>query len=525
MDNRGDDTLGGSRREPAPGAPVGGLRVVRGGVGDAASRQAGGVLDNTTVFPTPDRTPSARATPGQSKTCASKSSLPKCQSSERKRVERRASRWALRDAAQSITTRSRLLHCGRRATKKNPSIRLLTQDGGPRVAHYSNVQLCGLVFLCPVCGPRIRNERATELNEALARWITRHGAGSVALATLTLPHLRNEQLGTLLALVSDGFARLTQGKAWVTLREEFGLVGYVRAHDTTHGVNGWHPHLHIVFLSEKPLSVRAARRLRAKLFDQWCAAVVAVGHRPPNTRACSLEVARNARAVGRYVFQVVAGGDAHDRPIPVALEVTRGDLKTSRKTGQRTPWEILTGATAAVSRTTTSFSSVDRARKGQARDLALWHEWEEATKGVHSVQWSRGLRKLVALDVEKTDEEVVAIEIGGEVVYEFHNRDHWRAVVACPGARLRLLRAAERWGGAGVGRMVRCIAAWFAPVLAQEAAEDRAWRAQMRETVAIRGGYIWMPPRRRRSARRVRRAMHSVLGSELRAEIGRLLAA
>lgn len=517
MNDIGLCTHGGSRREPTPEVSAGGLWVVRRGVGDAASRQAGGVLDNTTDIPTPTR--QARATIRVDVSSSSGLEFPgrKCQSHDAKRVDCRASRWALRDGVQSITNNRRLVGCGRRATQHNPAIRLVAQDHGLSVAHYSNVQLCGLVHLCPVCSPRIRAERATEINEALARWNAARGNGSIALATLTLPHVWDEPLSALLSLVADGFARLTQGKAWKTLREEFGLAGYIRAHDITHGANGWHPHLHVVLLAEKPISDRAARRLRAALFDQWKAAVVAVGHRAPDRRACSVEVARNAAAVSGYVAQVVAGKNENGRPLGVAFEVARGDLKTSRNTGQRTMWEILGSAVARPTNGTT-------VSLAQRRDLALWREWEAASKGVHAIQWSRGLRALAGATDEKTDEEVVAIEIGGDIVYEFRDRNEWRAVVARQGARLRLLRAAERWQGKGVARLVQRIFAGFKPVLAQEALREYKWQTKGR-TVAVRGGYIWMPSQPVRSPLRMRQVIRALLPGHVRAELFEGLAA
>lgn len=506
-------THGGSRREPTPGVSVGGLRVVRGKIGAAASRQAGGVLDNTTDIPTPVRPAYALIKAGASISSASAHSRRKCQSQDTKRIDRRASRWALRDGVQSITNNRRLAGCGRRATQHNPAIRLVPQDHGSSIAHYSNVQLCGSVHLCPVCSPRIRAERAKEINEALARWNGAHGDGSVALATLTLPHVRDEPLSALLPLVADGFSRLTKGKAWKMLRQEFGLAGYIRAHDITHGANGWHPHLHIVLLSEKPISGRAAGRLRAAVFRQWKAAVLAVGHRAPDGRACSVEVARNATAVSGYVAQVVAGKNEEGRPAGVAFEVARGDLKTSRRTGQRTVWEILASAVARTVHTADATVPIS-----QRRDLTLWHEWESATRGIHAIQWSRGLRSLVGVADEKTDEEVVAIEVGGDVVYEFLDRNEWRAVVARKGARLRLLRAAERWQGRGVVRLVQCIFAGFRPVLAQEAAREYEWQTKGR-TTAMPGGYIWMPSPLVRSPRRVRRVIRGLLPDYVRAEL------
>lgn len=441
------ETLG---EKPASGLPVGGLRVSGRAQLETDARQGGGLLDNTTVLPILRGRKKGAVSVAVTLTYASAKQRKAVAQKEAKRTDRRAARWGLRDAAQAITTLPRMCGCGRFVGKgRLPQIRVAEGEYGP-VAHYGNLQLCGMVWTCPVCAPRIRAARATEINEALGRWISAHGEGSVIMATLTLPHLEHERLAPLLSLVADGFARMTQGKSWAALKRKYGITGYIRSHDLTHGGNGWHPHLHIAFTSEKPISKRAAAALRARLFRQWRGAIVSLGHRPPSPRACRLEVARNAEAVGQYITQVVAG----ERGLPVAMEVARGDLKTCRKDGQRTPWEILAGATAL--KPGLSAAALD----GVVNDLALWHEYEQATKGHHPIQWSRGLRALLSLGEEKTDEETTEEEVGGKVVYAFSKVEDWYAVLfrrTRPGrssARLRLLRAAERWGGRGVSRLM-----------------------------------------------------------------------
>ena len=141
-------------------------------------------------------------------------------------------------------------------------------------------------------------------------------------------------------------------------------------------------------------------------------------------------------AAARYFCQVVTGKE--DRPFPVALEVTRGDLKTSSHAGQRTPWQVLG----------------DIAKLGDCADLRLWHEWEQATQRVQAIRWSNGLRKAVGLGKEESDEEIVEAVVGGEVVYTFTELE-WRALCRKRGARARVLRLAEAGGEIAVRRFMQ----------------------------------------------------------------------
>jgi hypothetical protein len=82
--------------------------------------------------------------------------------------------------------------------------------------------------------------------------------------------------------------------------------------------------------------------------------------------------------------------------------MTRGDLKTSR-TYSRTPFQIL----------------ADYYQTGDTRDRDLWHEYGRVTRSLAAVRWSRGLRVVMlgaVTDAERTDEELAAEDVGGDLV-------------------------------------------------------------------------------------------------------------
>jgi hypothetical protein len=260
------------------------------------------------------------------------------------------------------------------------------------------------------------------------------------LLTLTMPHDFGEPLGVLIGMIGEAFTALFSARAWKDDKQDFRLAHWVKAHDITQGANGWHPHLHVVQFAEEPLKPEQLAALEERLYGRWVRVVTNRGSRPPSRRnGIRLEQARSREDTARYVCQVVAG-DA-DRPIPVALEVARGDLKTSSNSGQRTPWQVLG----------------DFADTGDCDDLAIWHEFERATTGVQAIRWSNGLRAAVALGEEATDEEVVQAVVGGEVVYTF-TMPEWRMLCRTRGARAKVLRFAEAGGELAVRRFMQELA-------------------------------------------------------------------
>lgn len=305
------------------------------------------------------------------------------------------------------------------------------------VAHFAHVMLCGLIWVCPVCGPKIRQQRAVDLDTACTRWMEEYGTGSVMLLTLTVPHDFGEPLGDLLKMVREAFTSLIAGRAWQDDKQEFGLLHWVRAHDVTVGKNGWHPHLHIVLLSNSALSPGQLDAVVDRLYRRWERVITNHGsRRPSRLHGIRLEQARSREEAARYVCQAVTGKE--ERPFPVALEVARGDLKTSSHAGHRTPWQVLGGI----------------AKQADFADLQLWREWEKATQRVQAIRWSNGLRKAVGLGKEESDKEIVEAVIDGEVVYTFTELE-WRVLCRKRGGRAEVLRLAETGGGIAVSRYMQ----------------------------------------------------------------------
>ncbi len=363
------------------------------------------------------------------------------------RQARRAARYELRDLLNELSSLPRVANCGRFrvSAEVDPELRRCRADDGRFVAHFAKLQLCGRIWACPVCGPRIRSIRANELDLACQRWMERYGTGSVLLLTLTLPHDFGQPLSNLLSTIRASFSSLVSGRRWQADKASFGIAHYARAHDLTVGPNGWHPHLHLVLLLRTVPDALAISRLRARLYRRWHDALARLGCRPPHpVHGVVLEQARSRRDATGYVCQVVTG--AQDRAVPIALEVARGDLKSSAHLGHRTPWQVLAAIPA----------------DGDGADLALLHEFEQATIGVQAIRFSRGLRKELELGEALTDEEIVALEVGGEVVHVFSPTE-WRAACSTRGARARILECAESGGPVAV-------AAFLANILSLRAA-------------------------------------------------------
>lgn len=348
---------------------------------------------------------------------------------------RRDQRYALREVLWQHSTIRRVTFCGRiaakgkRANPVTPEIRMA--DG---VAYYAGVARCGSVWACPVCSTHIRHERSMEVEAGMRRWLEE--GNQVLFLTLTMPHGLGDSCAELMETIKEGWRKLMgSGRPWRRDRDRFRIAHTFRSWDATHGENGWHPHLHAALFVEGQLPEEELAALRASLYHRWADGVEERGHRRPSEEhGVHLETARGATDLSRYLLKVT-GEESGSR---LALELTRGDLKSG---GGRTPFQILAGFRET----------------GDLADLRLFQEWEKATKGQHFTRWSRGAKDALAV-VEKSDEEIVEEEVGGETIY-VPTPEEWLAACRTRGAQSRMLRIAEEQGEPGVRHYLTGIAA------------------------------------------------------------------
>lgn len=337
----------------------------------------------------------------------------------RRRDAKRA-RYDLRGALWRVSTLDRCRDCGRVAVAPGGAVALrIGADGG---AGFAGVSTCGSVWACPVCAAKIAARRGDELAQVLT-WATEQGH-TVAMVTLTARHHAGMRLAPLWDAVGGAWRSLLTGRAWQATRDAYGVLGWARAVEVTHGDNGWHPHIHAVLVLRGSVSEDRVARLGEALWARW---ERALGRRGLTAlRAPGLDIRSSAAEVraGLAAYVVKA----------LAMEATAGHSKQGRR-GGRAPFQIL----------------ADLTRDGLADDAALWAEWEQSSRGRKQLTWSVGLRAMAGLAAEVSDEDVAAEDVGGDDVLILEPAA-WRAVRDEQGA---LLTAADRWGVAGARAWLR----------------------------------------------------------------------
>lgn len=329
--------------------------------------------------------------------------------------ERRAARAAARQVVWQESRLPRLRDCGRVSIAPEGRVGVrVTGSGCQRVAGFAGLATCGSVWACPVCSAQIMVRRREDVAQAVEA--VRARGWSIVMVTLTVQHHDHHTLTELWDAVSTGWSAVTSGAGWVGGKvradgthaigdkERYGIVGYIRAAEVTTGENGWHPHVHALIICDAPMSDDGAAALGYSMWKRWNRALQRKGYgskilyengqATAGLRATVIRGEDAGDVLGDYFTKAVynPGASAGD----IASEITLGGLTKDGRLKGRTPMQLL----ASIVET------------GDADDLDLWHEWETASKGRRALTWSRGLRDLLGLDAEQTDEEIAAEEIG-----------------------------------------------------------------------------------------------------------------
>lgn len=292
----------------------------------------------------------------------------------------RSAHWLLQEAVEAAGTTGtpvrpdRIARCG--TPLGRPVIQLI--DGR---ASITGLEHCASPWACPICAPVIRARRAQDLQQAADHWADAgHG---LLFATLTRPHTRTEPLDENMDTVTRAWARLTASQRWRAIRRAHRIRHWARTLETTWTPTaGWHTHIHLLLYTDTPHP--DPDRLHTDLHHLWDTLATTNGTRHVSKRhgVLILPVTHTPHAIGAYMSKP---------PDHIGDELTRMDAKQGRR-DSLAPFQLLDTDTLPD--------------PGQAR--RLWLAYVHATRGQHSITWSRRLRgDLLDHPDQPTDRQII----------------------------------------------------------------------------------------------------------------------
>lgn len=282
--------------------------------------------------------------------------------------------FILQDQSRLLLPKERVSNCRRlRIDKTKP--RTVMYNENRKKAHYGNVQICGSIWMCPVCAKQVTEKRRQELKLGLDKWKSIHH-GSVYLLTLTFSHTKDQPLKVLLGGLRKAMKRFYETTKVQAIFKQLAVQYKIKGLEVTYGKNGWHPHHHVLLLVNHH-DLRFKDYIK-ELTHLWIKACIKSGLNAPSMMH-GLDL-RN----GYYAEQYVSKWGLED-------EITKGHTKKGRD-GGFTPFDLL------------NMSIQDLEIYGK-KPSKLWQEFALSIKGSRQLEWARGLKLFLEIE-EKSDEQL-----------------------------------------------------------------------------------------------------------------------
>lgn len=325
----------------------------------------------------------------------------------------RLRRFQIQSYGREIMPEHRLANCLRSFIPKTHLVEIWKAVDQ---AHYKGLMTCGSIWVCPVCAARISEFRRQELIRANQNWTV--AGGSILHVVQTVPHHRGQRLKDLLEAFTYARRLMRNRKPWKAWQVKNSLAGTLRTLEVTFGFsNGWHVHSHEEFFFRAGFEMLPLAA-QVELYAMWVDACDSAGLGRPTFKH-GLQVQDGTFAAG---YMAKWG---------IESEVTKSHIKHARG-GNYGPFDML-----------------EEYVKGHKEFADLFREYARAFHGKKQLHWSKGMRELVGIGTEESDEELAAKIEKDAVLLGSLDRYQWSRVLGAD-KRGELLEVAASKGWDGV---------------------------------------------------------------------------
>lgn len=240
---------------------------------------------------------------------------------------------------------------------------------------------------CAECAAPAAVEEQRHIAKVLDVWKRGGETRTVHFGTFTIAHGFGDDFAFLRRGMDEAWSRTFEGRWWARWRSVVGACHFVRRFEATFGANGFHPHYHVLFLSERPFP--DADAFAAELLDRFAVNVEAAmgsDHVPWGAHAlefeevCKRDLASPGR-LARYLSKM-------------ASELSSA---TTKQVGNPS---VPFGVLAEVREL--RCSGANEARRALL-ESAL-HNWRAGSKGTTRISWSKALtpvREIARMELER----------------------------------------------------------------------------------------------------------------------------
>lgn len=284
--------------------------------------------------------------------------------------------FILQDQSAKLLPKERVRFCLKNRIDKTKNRNVMFNEERQKM-HWGNVQRCGSIWTCPVCAKQITEKRREELLIANRKWSNM--GNYLYMITLTNSHNTSHDLNFLKLSQRKAMTRFFKGRKAEALMLELGKKYHITNYEVTYGLNGWHPHHHILVFSDRYLGITAFSELEIKLKEHWINCCKLSGLPLPSMQH-GLDLCD-----GTFASQYISKWG-------LEYEMTKGHIKKGRKQSF-TPFDLLQ-------------LSITDSLVHHRESSKLFQEFAISFKGARQLSWSRGLKKLFGLN-DVDDQQIV----------------------------------------------------------------------------------------------------------------------
>lgn len=324
-----------------------------------------------------------------------------------KLYRRRFERFYLQSISRDLLPEERVSDCIRKIIPGKPAVDIMYSKQHER-AQYNNLFVCGSLWMCPVCAAKISERRRVEMATAIQ--FAKAQKLNVFMVTVTFQHTREDKLFDLAKVLNEAYRQLKSGRWWQEFQARWQVVGVVTGTEITYGLaSGFHPHKHAVFFSERPIARIYTQTIENEITERWCMLLEKQGYYASQYHA--VDVRKGDDNALAYVSKM--GKEFDTKAWGLDSELTKGIVKKSKDAERFSPFQLL-----------------DLYANGVEWAGYKFQEYAYAMKGKNQLTFSPGLRDLLGIGADTTDQEIAEAPIANNlIVLASIPRKQWASIL------------------------------------------------------------------------------------------------
>jgi hypothetical protein len=246
-----------------------------------------------------------------------------------------------------------------------------------------NMVTCKLGGVCPDCGRTELLARRQMVQTGLTR--LRALGGSAVLVTLTLSFEPGTGLAQRWTLLQKSIESLSKQADVMRERTRQGWIGALKIiHPVYVDGSGWHLHVHFVYFFKREVTQAGLERLRDVEVAVWRRIAGKRGLSKPSAQAQDYQLIHNSKESFDQIAKYLTKGAEE-----IQFNDRRPTMEDDVAERGRSQWSVLNDLADGVS--------------DEVKDLAVWHEWESASRRRHLADWSSNVTDFLKLPTRSSE--------------------------------------------------------------------------------------------------------------------------